>query len=84
MDLTMLLGLAAATFTTIAFVPQVLKIWKTKTAKDVSLKIFVVFCTGVAMWLAYGLLLGELPIIIANGITLVLGLAILGMKLKFG
>ena len=80
----MLLGLAAATFTTIAFVPQVLKIWKTKTAKDVSLKMFVVFCTGVAMWLAYGLLIGELPIIIANGVTLVLGLAILGMKLKFG
>ena len=84
MDLTTLLGLAAATLTTMAFVPQFTKIWKTKSAKDVSLGMFVVFCTGVALWLAYGILLGELPIIIANAITLVLGLGILGMKLKFG
>ena len=84
MDLTTALGLAAATLTTIAFVPQVTKIWKTKSAKDVSLGMFVVFCTGVALWLAYGIMLGELPIIIANTITLVLGLAIVAMKIRYG
>ena len=84
MDLTTALGLAAATLTTIAFVPQVTKIWKTKSAKDVSLGMFVVFCTGVALWLAYGIMLGELPIIVANTITLVLGLAIVAMKIRYG
>ena len=84
MDVTTALGLLAATLTTIAFIPQVTKIWKSKSAKDVSLGMFIVFCTGVALWLAYGVLLGEMPIIIANTITLLLGLAILGMKLKYG
>ena len=84
MDVTTIIGLTAATLTTIAFIPQVTKIWKTKSAKDVSLGMFVVFCTGVALWLAYGIMLGEVPIRIANTITLILGLAILAMKLKYG
>ena len=84
MDVTTALGLLAATLTTIAFIPQVTKIWKSKSAKDVSLGMFIVFCTGVALWLAYGILLGEMPIIVANTITLILALAILAMKLKYG
>ena len=76
--------LVAATLTTIAFIPQVKKIWNSKSAKDVSLGMFIVFCTGVALWLAYGILLGEMPIIVANTITLALALAILAMKLKYG
>ena len=78
------LGLAAGALTTVSLVPQVTQIWKTKSAKDVSLGMFVAFCVGVALWLSYGILQGELPIIVWNAITLVLGLAIVAMKLKYG
>lgn len=77
-------GLLAGFLTTIAFVPQAWKIWKSKSAKDVSLPTFVAFTSGVALWLAYGILNQELPIIVWNAATLVLAGAILGMKLKFG
>ena len=77
-------GLLAGFLTTIAFVPQAWKIWKSKSAKDVSLPTFVAFTIGVALWLAYGILNQELPIIVWNAATLVLAGAILGMKLKFG
>jgi len=77
-------GLLAGFLTTIAFVPQAWKIWKSKSAKDVSLPTFVAFTIGVALWLTYGILNQELPIIIWNAVTLVLAGAILGMKLKFG
>ena len=78
------LGLAAGALTTVSLVPQATQIWKTKSAKDVSLGMFAVFCAGVALWLGYGILQGELPIIVWNAITLVLGLAIVAMKLKYG
>ncbi|HUQ74205.1 MAG TPA: SemiSWEET transporter [Burkholderiales bacterium] len=84
MDLTLPIGLAAGLLTTISLVPQVMKIWKTRSAKDVSRKMFIAFSTGVALWLLYGILKGELPMILWNAISLVLGLAILGMKLRFG
>jgi MtN3 and saliva related transmembrane protein len=84
MDLNSLVGLSAGFLTTIAFVPQVTKIWKTRSAKDVSLPTFIAFTIGVALWLAYGLLEGEPPIIVWNAVTLVLAGAILTMKLKFG
>ena len=77
-------GLLAGFLTTIAFVPQAWKIWKSKSAKDVSLPTFMAFTSGVALWLAYGILNQELPIIIWNAATLVLAGAIVGMKLKFG
>ena len=84
MDITTGIGLLAGGLTTVAFVPQVTKCWKAKSAKDVSLKMFIAFCAGVALWLTYGILLQELPIIITNAVTLVLALAILAMKLKYG
>lgn len=84
MDLPTLVGLAAGFLTTIAFVPQVQKIWATKSAKDVSQKTFLAFTLGVALWLCYGILKQELPIIVWNAITLVLAGAILAMKMKFG
>ena len=77
-------GLLAGFLTTIAFVPQAWKIWKSKSAKDVSLPTFMAFTSGVALWLAYGILNQELPIIVWNAATLVLAGAIVGMKLKFG
>lgn len=84
MDLTTGLGLLAGGLTTVSLIPQVTKIWKTKSAKDVSLKMFITFCVGVALWLTYGVLQTEIPIIVTNAVTLVLGLSILGMKLKYG
>ena len=77
-------GLLAGFLTTIAFVPQAWKIWKAKSAKDLSLPTFIAFTTGVALWLAYGILNQELPIIVWNAVTLVLAGAILVMKVKFG
>ena len=84
MDLTGIIGLAAGFLTTIAFVPQVTKVWRSKSAKDVSLKMFIAFSIGVALWLAYGIMLGEWPIIITNAVTLALALAVLAMKIKYG
>jgi MtN3 and saliva related transmembrane protein len=84
MDTTLAVGLAAGFLTTIAFVPQALKIWQTKSAKDVSLPTFVAFTTGVGLWLAYGILKQEPPIIVWNAVTLVIAGVILAMKLRFG
>jgi MtN3 and saliva related transmembrane protein len=83
MDITVSVGLAAGFLTTVAFIPQVVRIWKTRSAKDVSLYTFVAFTLGVALWLAYGILKQEMPIIIWNAVTLLLAAAILAMKLRF-
>ena len=81
--LTSLIGFIAATLTIIAFLPQVIKVWKSRSAKDISLGMYFLFSTGVLLWLIYGILLAAWPIIIANLITLLLALLIVGMKLKF-
>jgi MtN3 and saliva related transmembrane protein len=78
-----LLGLLAGTLTTISFLPQLLKTWRTKSAKDMSLPMLVSFCAGVSLWLVYGILLQATPVILANFITLILALIILGLKLKY-
>ncbi len=83
-DLTDLVGYAAASLTTIAFVPQAWKIWTTRSAAGVSLRMYGIFTLGVALWLAYGLLLGAWPIILANTVTLVLALFILAMRIRLG
>lgn len=75
-------GTLAGIFTTIAFVPQVTKTWKTKSAGDISLLMFLLFSSGVLLWLVYGILLHAMPIIVANGITLSLSASILVMKVK--
>lgn len=77
-------GSAAACLTTISFVPQAWHSFKTRDVSGISLGMYSVFTTGVALWLVYGWLLGAWPIVIANAITLVLAAAILGMKLRFG
>lgn len=84
MDTAALIGYAAGFLTTIAFVPQALKIWQTKSAKDVSLHTFLAFTLGVALWLAYGIAKQEPPIIVWNAVTLAFAGAILAMKLRFG
>ena len=77
------LGLIAGALTTVAFIPQVVKIWKSKHTQDISLGMFSIFSVGVLLWLLYGIQLGALPIILSNGITLVLSLTILVFKLKY-
>lgn len=73
----------AGTLTTIAFLPQVIKTIKSKSAKDLSLTMFLVFCAGVMLWLIYGLLIWDLPIILANMVTLALASILLFCKLTF-
>lgn len=79
-----LVGTLAATLTTIAFIPQAWMTWKSKRAEGISLGMYSIFTTGVALWLLYGMIIGAWPVIIANLLTLVLALFILVMKLRFG
>lgn len=83
MDYIGIIGILAGICTTIAFLPQVLKTWRSKSAKDLSLGMFSIFCTGVALWLAYGILIEDLPIIMANGFTFVLAGSLLYFKLIY-
>lgn len=82
-DYIQLLGMIAGILTTVAFLPQVVKTWKSRSAKDLSLGMFSIFCLGVLLWLIYGLLVSDLPIILANLVTLVLALTLLVFKLSF-
>ena len=83
MDTTTILGYVAGAVTTTSLVPQVMKIWKTKSARDVSLGMFLIFSVGISLWIAYGVFLHSMPIIIANTVSLLLGFIVLGLKLKF-
>jgi MtN3 and saliva related transmembrane protein len=78
------LGYLAGALTTIAFVPQVVRIVRTRSALDISWAMFAILSIGVALWLWYGIRLASLPLIAANGVTLALVLAILVLKLRFG
>jgi MtN3 and saliva related transmembrane protein len=78
------IGFGAAFCTTVAFLPQVIKTWTTRSTKDVSLGMFLIFSTGTLLWLIYGLLIGDVPLIAANAVTLALALTILGFKLRYG
>lgn len=77
-------GYAAAILTTISFVPQVLKVWRTRSARDVSLGMYSLFTLGIFTWLIYGVLIESWPVILANFITLILAGTVLVMKLRFG
>lgn len=77
------IGFMAATLTTIAFIPQVIKVLHTRSARDVSVGMYALFTTGVALWLGYGILIVSWPVIAANSITLVLAGAVLVMKIRF-
>jgi MtN3 and saliva related transmembrane protein len=78
-----LIGYCAAFLTTFSFAPQAWLTFRTRDVRGISLGMYSVFAAGVAMWLAYGLLLGAWPIVAANAVTLALALAILGMKLRY-
>jgi MtN3 and saliva related transmembrane protein len=83
MNTIQLLGLAAGSLTTAAFLPQVLKTWKTRSAKDLSLGMFSLFCLGVLLWLVYGFIVNDIPVIAANLLTLMLASTLLFFKLRF-
>ncbi len=77
-------GYAAALCTTGAYVPQVLRVWRTRSTQDISLKMFLVLVAGLILWLVYGFWKGEIPLIAANGVTLMFASIILYFKVKHG
>lgn len=83
MNAVSVLGLLAGSLTTVAFLPQVLKTWKSRSAKDLSLGMFSLFTLGVILWLVYGILISDLPIIVANIVTLILASVLLSWKLRW-
>ena len=83
MNLIDLIGTLAACLTTCSFLPQAIKTFRTKDVSGISLAMYGAFTCGVALWLAYGLMLGAWPIIIANAVTLSLALSIFLMKLRY-
>ena len=78
-----LLGLAAGTITSVTFVPQVIKIWKTRSARDISLVMLLLLITGVMAWLLYGILVMDAAIIYTNSMVLAMSLILLYFKWKF-
>ena len=83
MDAVTGLGYLAGALTTIAFVPQLTRTWKTKSAEDISFGMLLTFSIGVLLWLIYGLLIRSPPVILANVVTLILASAILALKIKW-
>jgi len=81
-ELSELIGYPAAILTTVAFVPQAWKSWRSRDLSGISLPMYALFTLGVAFWLAYGLLIASTPIIIGNGITLILATVVLWLKLN--
>ena len=78
-----LIGSAAAFCTTASFLPQLIRVWRRKSASDISLIMFLLFNTGLVLWLVYGIYIGSFPVIAANAVTLALALAILALKLHY-
>jgi len=83
MNWTTSIGLLAAACTTISFLPQAIKVIKTKHTKDLSLGMYSLLTAGLCLWLIYGVLVNDLPVILANALSLVLAVIILSCKLKY-
>ncbi|MBU0726533.1 MAG: SemiSWEET transporter [Alphaproteobacteria bacterium] len=78
-----LIGTLAGALTTFSFLPQVIKTWRSRSTRDISLTMFTVFFTGALLWLVYGMLLESFPIILANAVTMVLVTTVIGLKLRY-
>jgi len=76
-------GLAAAALTTGSFVPQVVRTWRTRDTRAISLPMYVMFTAGVALWLIYGIGIGSIAVTLSNGLTLVLSATILVLKFRY-
>jgi len=83
MSFITIIGLAAATLTTISFLPQAIKVIRTKHTKDLSLEMYSIFSGGVFLWLVYGILVNDLPLIICNAVTFIFAATILIMKIRY-
>lgn len=83
MDTIVLIGYLAGVLTTIAFVPQVVRAWKLKETRDLSLVMLILFAAGIFLWTCYGIWIESLPVIAANAITFVLVLILLGLKIRY-
>jgi MtN3 and saliva related transmembrane protein len=83
MDYVTIVGLVAAALTVIAFFPQLMKVWKTKSTKDISLGMFSIFCSGVFFWLIYGILTQDPPVTVANLLVFIQAFIILMFKVKY-
>ncbi|MBW4612986.1 MAG: SemiSWEET transporter [Desmonostoc vinosum HA7617-LM4] len=82
-DFITALGISAGVLTTIAYLPQLIKTWKSKSADDLSWSMLIVLCTGIILWLIYGFSVQDLPIIGANIVTLIFASIILILKIKY-
>lgn len=78
------IGLLAACCTTLAYAPQAIKTWRTRSTRDISLGMFSLMVAGIVLWLVYGVLIADLPLILANLVTLALAGTILALKLRHG
>lgn len=81
---TTIIGLIAASLTTLAFLPQTIKTWKTKKTKDISLPMYVTFIIGMSIWLYYGFKIDSLPLIAGNIVSLIFAIPVLILKIKHG
>jgi MtN3 and saliva related transmembrane protein len=79
-----LLGICAGICTTVAFLPQVLQVWRTRSVDDISLGMYLTFVLGVSLWLIYGIVSAQVAIILANAVTLGLAGSVLAMKIRYG
>jgi MtN3 and saliva related transmembrane protein len=82
-DYVTILGSLAGALTTVAFFPQLLKVWRTRSTRDISLGMFSIFCVGVLVWFIYGLLIDDAPVIIANFLVFIQALIIVTFKLRY-
>ena len=83
MDYVTLLGLTAGTLTTISFLPQVIKTWRSKSVKDISIGMFLTYCIGILLWIFYGIYINSVPVILTNIVTFTLAFLILVMKMRY-
>ncbi len=77
-------GFMAGTLTTFSLVPQLVKAWKSKHTKDVSLGMFVTLCAGLVLWVLYGVSINSLPVILTNIVSFTLGMIIILLKIRYG
>jgi MtN3 and saliva related transmembrane protein len=83
MDTITIIGLIAAAFTTIALLPQLMKVWKTKSTKDISSGMFMLYGSGLLLWFVYGVYIKDLPIMLANSLAFIQALVILIFKARY-
>jgi MtN3 and saliva related transmembrane protein len=83
-DSIQLVGYAAAVCTTVSHIPQLMRVWRTRSTEDISLRMFLILAAGLALWTAFGVLTGSMPIIVANAVSFVFASTILGFKLRYG